>query len=330
VVDSAGCRDACSETLTVSGLLRRLLERTPMAAPFVRRVVEWQVRRAVHAAGCDVRIDSRAVDVSRGSQIVRLSPRHLVFAPDVAAHFDAYWATVEAGDDAALRDFSVPARHFIPALGVHLWQSGLMEEVDTIQGYLAHSPPRAGETVFDLGSNCGASVFVFSKAVGPSGKVVAFEPDPLNREMLKRNVVELALRNVSVRENAVAGRSARLRFNSEGSLGAALSHVVSRAGLAEMIDVDALTLADACAAAGCAPDFIKMDVEGAEQEVIEGAREWLRSHRPRWVIDTHHRINGKFTDAAVEASLRASGYKAWTELVGGFRTTFAVPEDAAP
>jgi FkbM family methyltransferase len=314
----------------MSGWLRRLLERTPMAAPVVRRAVEWRVRSAVRATGCDVQIGPTAIDVRRGSQVVRLSPRHLVFAPDVAAHFDAYWSTVEQGADAAVRDFSVPARHFIPALGAHLWQSGLMEEVDTIQGYLRHSPPCAGEIVFDLGANCGASAFVFSRAVGPSGRVVAFEPDPLNREMLTRNVRDLGMRNVEVRAEAVAGRSGRLRFNSEGSLGAALSHVVSRAGLIETIEVTALTLPDACAAAGCAPDFIKMDVEGAEEEVLNGAREWLRERRPRWVIDTHHRIDGKFTDAAVEQSLRASGYRAWTELVGGFRTTFAVPEDAAP
>lgn len=314
----------------MSGLLRRLLERTPMAAPLVRRAAEWQVRRAVRAAGCEVHIDSRAVDVRRGSQVVRLSPRHLVFAPDVAAHFDAYWTTVASGNDASMRDFSVPARHFIPALGVHLWQSGLMEEVDTIQGYLRHAPPREGETVFDLGSNCGASVLVFSRAVGQSGRVVAFEPDPLNREMLNRNVESLALRNVDVRANAVAGRSQRLRFNSEGSLGAALSHVVSRAGLVSTIEVDALTLADACTAAGRTPDFIKMDVEGAEAEVLEGARGWLRDHRPRWVIDTHHRIGGKFTDAAVERILTECRYRAWTELVGGFRTTFAVPEEMSP
>jgi FkbM family methyltransferase len=314
----------------VSGLIRRLLERTPMAAPLVRRAAEWQVRRAVRAEGCDVRIDSRVVDIKKGSQIVRLSARHVLFAPDVAAHFDAYWATVDGGADASIRDFSVPARHFVPALGIQLWQSGLIEEIDTIQGYMGHAPPRAGETVFDLGANCGASVFVFSRAVGPTGKVVAFEPDPLNREMLTRNVESLGLGNVIVCASAVAGRSATLRFNSEGSLGAALSHVVSRAGLSETIEVDALTLADACAKVGCAPDFIKMDVEGAEEEVIEGARAWLRDHRPRWVIDTHHRINGKFTDAAVEQGLGACGYRVWTELVGGLRTTFAVPEDAAP
>ncbi len=271
-----------------------------------------------------------AVDVRRGEQVVRLSPRHFMFAPDVAAHFDAYWESVGAGAQVQVRDFSRPARHFVPALGVHLWQSGLMEEVDTIQGYLTHAPPQPGETVFDLGSNCGASVLVFARAVGPGGHVVAFEPDPLNREMLRRNIEALALANVDLRDAAVAGRTGRLRFNSEGSLGAALSHVVSRAGLAETIEVSALTLADACAVAGRTPDFIKMDVEGAETEVLDGARDWLRTHRPRWVIDTHHRIDGKFTDAGVERILAECGYRAWTELVGGFRTTFAVPEELKP
>jgi FkbM family methyltransferase len=307
-----------------------MLERVPAATPLVRMAAGWQVRRSVRAAGCDVRITRGAVDVQRGAQTVRLSPRHLMFAPDVAAHFDAYWSTVTSAGDASVRDFSSPARHFIPALGVPLWQSGLMEEVDTIRGYLKHAPPRPGETVFDLGSNCGASVYVFSGAVGPTGHVVAFEPDPLNREMLVRNVSELALGNVDVRDAAVAGSTGRLSFNSEGSLGAALSHVVSRAGLTETIEVAALTLPDACAAAGRTPDFIKMDVEGAEEEVLAGARDWLREHRPRWVIDTHHRIGGKFTDAAVEQVLAACRYRAWTELVGGFRTTFAVPEETSP
>jgi len=61
-----------------------------------------------------------------------------------------------------------------------------------------------------------------------------------------------------------------------------------------------------------------------------GARDWLLAHRPRWVIDTHHRIGGKFTDTAVERALTACRYRAWTELVGGLRTTFAVPEEMSP
>ncbi|MFI5242623.1 MAG: FkbM family methyltransferase [Gemmatimonadales bacterium] len=311
-------------------MIRRILERLPAAEPLVRRAALWQVRRAVRAAGCGVRMSRDAVDVRRGEQVVRLNSRHLMFAPDVAAHFDAYWSSVAPVDGTSMVDFSVPARHLIPALGVRLWQSGLVEEVDTIQGYLKHAPPRSGETVFDLESNCGMSVYVFSKAVGRDGHVVAFEPDPLNREMLARNVSELALANVEVRDVAVAGRSGQLRFNSEGSLGAALSHVVSRAGLVQTIEVTAVSLADACASSGRIPDFIKMDVEGAEEEVLTGAAEWLRTHRPRWVIDTHHRIDGKFTDAAVERALTACRYRTWTELVGGFRTTFAVPEELSP
>jgi FkbM family methyltransferase len=314
----------------MSGLVRRILERLPVTRPFVRVAAERQVRRAVHAAGCEVKITHDAVDVVHAARVIRLNPRHLMFAPDVAAHFDSYWEIVAPGGDMSLRDFSKPARHLIPALGVQLWQSGLVEEVDTIQGYLKHAPPRAGETVFDLGSNCGVSVCVFSRAVGPSGHVVAFEPDPLNREMLLRNVRELPLSNVAVHELAVAGRSGRLRFNSEGSLGAALSHVVSRAGLVDTIEVTAVTLAGACEAAGRVPDFVKMDVEGAEEEVLLGAQDWLGTHRPRWVIDTNHKIRGKFTDAAVERALTACHYRAWTELVGGLRTTFAVPEEMSP
>ena len=60
------------------------------------------------------------------------------------------------------------------------------------------------------------------------------------------------------------------------------------------------------------------------------AQVWLRTHRPRWVMDTNHRIDGKFTDARVERIFTACGYRAWTELIAGFRTTFAVPEEFKP
>ncbi len=65
-------------------------------------------------------------------------------------------------------------------------------------------------------------------------------------------------------------------------------------------------------------------------DICRGAQEWLRTHRPRWVMDTNHRIGDKFTDARVERILTACGYHAWTELIAGFRTTFAVPEEFKP
>lgn len=147
----------------MSGLIRRTLERMPLLRPVVRLAVERRVRRAVRAAGCQVEISPMAIDVVRGTQRVRLNPKHLMFAPDVAVHFDAYWSSVSPASGTSMVDFSAPARHHIPALAADLWQSGLVEEVDTIQGYLKHAPPRNGETVFDLGSNCGVSVYVFRR-----------------------------------------------------------------------------------------------------------------------------------------------------------------------
>ena len=52
--------------------------------------------------------------------------------------------------------------------------------------------------------------------------------------------------------------------------------------------------------------------------------------RGRWVMDTNHRIGGKFTDARVERMLKTCGSRASTELIAGFRTTFAVPEEFKP
>lgn len=77
--------------------------------------------------------------------------------------------------------------------------------------------------------------------------------------------------------------------------------------------------------AGAPPRYIKMDVEGAEIEIIEQARPWLRQHRPTLVIDTQHRVGGRFTDGTVEQLLRECGYDARTTRVQGMRLTTARP-----
>lgn len=143
--------------------------------------------------------------------------------------------------------------------------------------------------------------------------------------MLERNVRQHYLTRVRVHPEAIAGSSGARRFNAEASLGAAFTDIVERAGLARTIDVRTLALEAAAAMAGAAPRYIKMDVEGAEIEIIEQARPWLRQHRPTLVIDTQHRVGGRFTDGTVEKLLRECGYDVRTTRVQGMRLTTARP-----
>jgi FkbM family methyltransferase len=106
-------------------------------------------------------------------------------------------------------------------------------------------------------------------------RVVALEPSPENARRLRANV-ELNDAPVDVREVAVSGRVGTAFL--DGS--AEMSHLASSGIVVETITLDAL-LAEAGP-----PDFVKMDVEGAELDALRAAPELL-AHRPTILVEVH-------------------------------------------
>jgi FkbM family methyltransferase len=171
--------------------------------------------------------------------------------------------------------------------------------------------------VFDIGAHCGVSAYHFAQRVGPTGRVYAFEPDPGSFEYLQRNIELHRLTNVTAVPIAIAGRSGRRSFNNDSSQGAAFSDLVFRGGSSPTRAVEALTLADACKHVGAEPAFVKLDVEGAEVEIVESAADFLRTRSLRFALDTSHAARGllahllrQTTAPAVERAFRAAGYTA--------------------
>jgi FkbM family methyltransferase len=69
-----------------------------------------------------------------------------------------------------------------------------------------------GDTVYDVGANVGIHTLLFSRLVGPKGKVYAFEPFPQNLDRLRANLDLNKIENVEVIASAVSRRSSRERF----------------------------------------------------------------------------------------------------------------------
>jgi FkbM family methyltransferase len=300
-----------------------LLGRFPFTRPLVRALALWRVGGIVRRSHATLESRDGVLRVRRGDRTIILSEAHLPFAPEMAKAFDGYFSAVGPTGDPSVRDYSRPANHPIPALGVPFWLAGPTESIGLLDAYFAEGAPQIGDTVFDLGANSGLATWLLARAVGATGTVHAFEPDPGNREMLSRNVAQHGLVQVRIHSDAIAGTSGVRQFNAESSLGAAFSDIVHRAGLARTIDVRTVTLEQAAHEAGAVPTFIKMDVEGAEVEILEQARPWLREHRPMLVVDTQHRVGGRFTDTAVEALLRECQYTVHTSMVQEMRLTIA-------
>jgi FkbM family methyltransferase len=147
---------------------------------------------------------------------------------------------------------------------------------------------RPGMTVVDVGANIGHYAMVAARAVGPTGRVIAFEPETENHAALVANLALNGLDNVVAERLALGARAGELMLyrdrDNRGGHSLAAANVQAPAGAAP---VEAATL-DAYLARHL-PDrrvgFIKIDVQGAEAQVLAGAEARLARDRPVVLVE---------------------------------------------
>jgi FkbM family methyltransferase len=275
---------------------------------------------------CGLHRDGETYVLKRGVRQIRISRKHLLYSIDTARHFDTYFSQIipEQKGGQLEANYSEPRLHTL-ANGLQFELSSMPEETSALNAYFRFHRPEPGDTVFDIGAYCGVFTFALSQAVGPQGKVIAFEPDPLNFASLRRNIARHRLSNVTLAQIAVSDADGIAAFNSDGSLGSALTLSLSRPPTYETTEVRTITLEKACAEFGI-PSFVKIDAEGAEIEILLGAKTFLRSHKIHFVLDASHMRDGHMTYIAVEELLRGCDYKVTSDLdSAGFMITWASP-----
>jgi FkbM family methyltransferase len=139
-----------------------------------------------------------------------------------------------------------------------------------------------GNIVFDLGGFTGYYTLLASALVGSTGQVFVFEPLPRNLQYLKQHLSLNRISNVSVIEAAVSDQSGILTFQegpstARGRLAEGGGLFVRAVSLDEMVDSGELP----------DPHCIKVDVEGAEMRVLDGAVRLIERCCPTLFIDTH-------------------------------------------
>jgi FkbM family methyltransferase len=132
---------------------------------------------------------------------------------------------------------------------------------------------RPGRVALDVGANVGAYALLLGQWVRPGGRVFAFEPAPEAFAGLSEHVRlnELASTVVPVRA-AAAATSGTATLAADGISGA--NRLADEPGGET---VRTVTVDEFCAREGITPSFIKIDVEGAELDVLRGARETIRA-----------------------------------------------------
>lgn len=144
---------------------------------------------------------------------------------------------------------------------------------------------KPGMTVLDVGANIGAHTLCFAAAVGPTGLVIAFEPQPVVHQMLVANLALNEVGNVRTLQLGVGsevGQASmpRIDFSRAGNFGG-VSLGSQGTDTVRICSIDSLELSQC--------HFIKIDVEGMEGDVIEGAVETIKRHRPSLYVENDRR-----------------------------------------
>jgi FkbM family methyltransferase len=155
--------------------------------------------------------------------------------------------------------------------------------------------PDEGDTVVDVGAHIGLYTIIASKRVGPTGKVIAIEPDPENLKMLKKNILLNQLSNVEYLECAAYSAKKKLKlFLPEVERGRTIFNTVMEDRVKsydDFIEVESNTLDNILNENNVQRvNYVKIDVEGAELEVLKGTTNLLEANKSiTLVIEIHGR-----------------------------------------
>jgi FkbM family methyltransferase len=157
----------------------------------------------------------------------------------------------------------------------------------------------------DAGAHVGTFAIRIAKAV-VDGTVIAIEPDKENLNYLEKNVKLNSIKNVVVVQKGLWSKSGRMLFYLTHS---ASHSMFAQKGVKKAAQIEVDTLDNILERVGMDKvNFIKINVEGTEIEVLKGARKTLMSNPVEIVIDAHHTVDGRPTYETVIPMLRELGF----------------------
>lgn len=190
-----------------------------------------------------------------------------------------------------------------------IWEPETSAIVDSLQ---------PGDVFIDVGAHVGYYSLLASTRVGPAGRVVAVEPNPATLERLRRNIRLSGprnIRNIVVQEVACTDAAKTLRFfqaSPYNTGGSSLSaKTAASTGGAREIAVRGLPLDTIVKSLNLQRiDLVKIDVEGAELQVLRGMKESLLKYHPKVVVELIPWILANLGASTEEVStfLRQAGY----------------------
>lgn len=134
---------------------------------------------------------------------------------------------------------------------------------------------KQGDVILECGGHHGCTAIFLSKLVGDDGKVVTFEPLPNNCDIIQKNFRLNGLENVTLERKALGADKGKITINDVSNSSISLNGLGVEVEMTCLDEYEHLN-----------PTFLKIDVEGWEQQVLMGAKKIL-SKKPKLAIEIH-------------------------------------------
>lgn len=163
--------------------------------------------------------------------------------------------------------------------GTYKMVSGVFEKETVL---LFSNLVRKADVIYDVGAHVGYYTLLSSELVGKNGLVVAFEPNPRNQVFLEKHLKLNYCHNVKIIKACLGDKTETVAFSTEDD--STTGRIRNNGTLkVEMTKLDDLVEKNIIPP----PDFMKIDVEGAEILVLEGSKHTIIDYHPKIFLSTH-------------------------------------------
>jgi len=183
-----------------------------------------------------------------------------------------------------------------------------------IEKYNLHYKLKPNDIIFDLGAYHGLYSF-YAVSLQKNITVYAFEPDKKNFKILKQNIINNNLKNIIPINKAIYNKKGKVSFTEQG-----MGSMIDDSG---KIEIETTTIKSIMNKYKIKKiNFIKMDVEGAELEIVD---DFFKNNLPctNFAIASYHIVNNEKTHIKLEQMLKKNKYKVITANKELHLTTYA-------
>ena len=147
-----------------------------------------------------------------------------------------------------------------------------------------HNEIKSGMTIFDVGANIGYISFIAAKICDNNGHVIAFEPGVESLELMKKSLELNPYKNIEIINKAVAEKTKKGKLFL--SPDANVDNKINDDGVEkrQYEDIEITSIDDFISMKNVVPDFVKIDVQGAEFLVFNGMEKLLQKKNPLKIV----------------------------------------------